>query len=64
MPQLNYETSEEMQFSKNFARFINEENVERMLKLFTDAIRDIRGNANAKIVLFDVAVKVTILIKK
>ena len=64
LPELNYETAEEAQFSKNFARFINEDNVERLLKLFGDAIRDIRGNANAKIVLFDVAVKVTILIKK
>lgn len=64
MPALNYETQEESQFSKNFARFINEENVERMLRLFSDAARDIRGNANAKIVLFDVAVKTTILIKK
>lgn len=64
MPQLNYETQEESQFSKNFARFINEENVERMLRLFGDAARDIRGNANAKIVLFDVAVKTTILIKR
>lgn len=63
-PSLNYETQEESQFSKNFARFINEENVERMLKLYVDAARDIHGNANAKIVLFDVALKTTILIKK
>ena len=64
VPVLNYETQEEAQFSKNFARFINEVNVERMIRLFEDAARDIRGNANAKIVLFDVALKVTILIKK
>ena len=64
MPELNYETQEESQFSKNFARFINEENVERMLKLFGDAVADIRGNGNAKIILFDVAIKTTILIKK
>ena len=61
---LNYETQEESQFSKNFARFITEENVESMLKLFSDAARDIRGNANSKIVLFDIAVRITILIKK
>jgi len=61
---LNYETQEELMFSKNFARFINEDNVERMFALFSNAARDIRGNANAKIVLFDVAIKVTILIKK
>ncbi len=64
MPQLNYETQDEAQFSKNFARFINEENVERLLKLFDDAARDIRGNGNAKIILFDIAIKTTILIKK
>jgi DNA polymerase-3 subunit delta' len=63
-PSLNYETESEAQFSKNFARFINEENVERLLKLFGDAARDIRGNGNAKIILFDVAIKTTILIKK
>jgi len=63
VPGLNYETQEESQFSKNFARFINEENVERMLNTFGDAARDIRGNGNAKIVLFDMAVKITILIK-
>lgn len=61
---LNYETQEESQFSKNFARFITEDNVERMLTLFSDGARDIRGNANAKIVLFDIAVRITILIKK
>ncbi len=64
MPELNYETQEESSFSKNFARFINEENVEPMLKLFGDAARDIRGNANAKIVLFDVAIRTTIMIKR
>ncbi len=64
MPKLNYETQDEAQFSKNFARFINEENVERLLKLFDDAARDIRGNGNAKIILFDIAIKTTILIKK
>lgn len=64
VPTLNYETQEEASFSKNFARFINELNVERMLNVFGDAARHIRGNANAKIVLFDVAIKVTILIKK
>ena len=64
MPLLNYETQDEAQLSKNFARFINEENVERLLKLFDDAARDIRGNGNAKIILFDIAIKTTILIKK
>lgn len=63
LPQLNYETEEESQFSKNFARFINEKNVERLNNLFSDAARDIHGNANAKIVLFDVALQTTIIIR-
>lgn len=64
LPEINYQTEEESQFSKNFARFINERNVEAMLKIFVDAAHDIRGNGNAKIVLFDMAVKAAILIKK
>ncbi len=63
MPELNYETHEEQQFSTRFAPFINEENVERMLNEFSRAEKDIRMNGNAKIVLFDLAVKNTILIK-
>ena len=64
LPEISYQTEEESQFSKNFARFINERNVEAMFKTFVDAAHDIKGNGNAKIVLFDMAVKVSILIKK
>ncbi len=60
---LIYLTNEELQFSKNFARFINEKNVERLRKVFIDARVDINGNANAKIVMFDVSVKVILLLK-
>lgn len=63
-PQLNYLTSDEAKFSERFAPFINENNVEAMLQTFTDASTDIQGNANAKIVLFDTALKITILIKR
>ena len=62
-PSLNYQTADEAQFSTRFAPFINENNAEPMLELFTTASTDIQGNANAKIVLFDTAIKVTILIK-
>lgn len=62
-PTLNYETQEEEAFSKNFAPFINENNVERMLEQFDHAETDIKMNGNAKIVLFDMAIKITILIK-
>lgn len=54
---------EESRFSANFARFINERNVEKLRALFIDARRDIAGNANARIVLFDVAVSIIICLK-
>ena len=62
-PQLNYLTREETAFSTRFAPYINEQNVASLLDLFTQADADIAGNANARIVLFDLAIKVTILIK-
>ncbi len=64
VPQLNYLTREEQQFSTRFAPFINEQNVEQMIAEFSRAESDIQRNANAKIVLFDLAVKITLLIKK
>lgn len=54
----------ERAFTVKFFPFINEKNVIDMLALFDDARRDIAGNANAKIVFFDLAVRVIILIRR
>ena len=62
-PELNYLTRDEEAFSKKFAPFINEDNAERLLNEFTRADSDIRANGNAKIILFDLAIMVTRLIK-
>ena len=62
-PQLNYLTDDEQTFSKNFAPFINEANVERLIAEFARAEKDIRMNGNIKLVLFDMTIKITILIK-
>ncbi|MBR2242503.1 MAG: DNA polymerase III subunit delta, partial [Prevotella sp.] len=62
-PDLVYMTQEEEDFAKNFARFINEENVVELSELFTRIIRDIAQNANPRIVFFDMALKVIILLK-
>lgn len=62
-PDLIYMTGDEYNFSKNFARFINERNVEKLRKLFIDARNDVLGNGNAKIIMFDVAVKTILLLK-
>lgn len=59
---LNYMTIEEEEFSKNFARFINEANVVELTETFDRGIRDIGQNANAKIVFFDIALKTIVLL--
>ena len=51
-PELNYMTQEEENFSKNFARFINEANVIEMSEAIQKATDDIVRNGNAKMVFF------------
>lgn len=63
VPGLNYLNRDEASFSANFARFINERNVEKLIAVLDKARIDIAGNGNAKIIMFDVAVKVILLLK-
>ena len=60
--ELNYMTQQEEDFAKNFARFVNEANVLPIYDLANLAIRDIGQNANAKIVFFDFALKMIVLL--
>lgn len=52
----------EEDFAKNFASFINEANVIPISELANRAIRDIGQNANAKIVFFDFALQMIVLL--
>jgi len=61
-PELSYMTSEEEQFCVKFARFVNEGNILGFQSLYQTAIRDIGQNANAKIVFFDITMKVAVLL--
>ena len=61
-PELNYMTQNEENFSKNFARFINEANIIDISNLLNKALRDIGQNANAKIVFFDIALNMIVLL--
>ncbi len=61
-PELNYMTMEEEEFSKNFARFINEANVVELTELFDRGIRDVSQNANPKIMFFDICLKTIVLL--
>ncbi len=60
---LNYMNKDEAKFSENFARFITEKNVIKLFDVLNKALSDIAGNANAKIVFFDLAIKVILLLK-
>lgn len=63
-PEMNYETSAEVQFSTRFAPFINERNVEDIMNELDKAELQISQNGNAKIILFDLCLQMIILIKK
>ena len=60
--ELIYMTEDEENFAKNFARFINEANIIDIFNLFDECKRDIGQNANAKIVFFDLALKIIVLL--
>ncbi|MCM1355198.1 MAG: hypothetical protein NC212_02190 [Staphylococcus sp.] len=62
-PELLYLNRTEADFSKKFARFITENNAEKIITEMDRAAIDIAGNANGKIVNFDFAIKMIILIK-
>ncbi len=63
IPSLNYLNTAEQQFSKNFARFITERNAETLIRVMNEAATDIAGNANGKVVNFDLAIKIIMLLK-
>jgi len=60
--ELCYMTRQEEDFAKNFARFVNEGNVLSIYDLTNRAIRDIGQNATARIVFFDFALQMIVLL--
>jgi DNA polymerase-3 subunit delta' len=60
--ELTYMTQAEENFARNFARFVNEANVLQIYDLANKSIRDIGQNANAKIVFFDFALQMIVLL--
>ena len=61
--ELNYMTEEESQFAEKFARFINEHNVIPLMDELTACQTDIEQNVNARMVFFDLTLKITLLLK-
>ena len=61
-PELSYMTQEEENFARNFARFLNEATIIDISNLFEETKRFIAQNANPKIVFFDLALKIIVLL--
>lgn len=61
--QLNYQSKEESDFSTKFSPFINEKNIAAFLSEFETAERQIEQNVQAKIVFFDIALKIAVFIR-
>ncbi len=61
-PDIVYMTQREEDFARNFARFVNEANILPITDMANLAIRDIGQNANAKIVFFDFALQMIVLL--
>lgn len=59
-----YMSQDEQNFAVRFAPFINERNVMGLMDELSEAERHITQNVNAKMVFFDLSLKVTVLIKQ
>lgn len=62
-PSLNLQSEDEMTFSQRFAPFIHFGNVQGIMDIFSNAANDIARNANAKIVCFDLILKLMNLLR-
>lgn len=63
-PELNYMNLDEANFAVKFAPFVNERNVMDIMEELAKAERHITQNVNAKMVFFDLSLRLTVLIKR
>jgi hypothetical protein len=63
-PELNYMNPEESTFSIKFSPFVNERNVFDLMEELSKAEKHIGQNVNAKMVFFDLALRLTVLLKR
>lgn len=64
LDQINYQTTEEESFSKNFSQYIHEGNVEQIMQELSRAEAQIAQNGNSKMIFFDLCLQMIVLIKK
>lgn len=63
-PELNYMNREEASFVLKFAPYVNERNVFELIEELAKAEQHIAQNVNAKMVFFDLSLRLTVLIKR
>ena len=63
-PELNYMNREEAAFTARFAPFVDEYNIEGLTSQLAEAQRDIEGNVNAKMVFFDLSLRIIVLLRQ
>ena len=63
-PEMNYMNLQESAFAVKFSPFVNERNVIDLVDELAKAEQHISQNVNAKMVFFDLALKITVLIKR
>ena len=61
---MSYQTADERAFSSRFAPYIHGGNVERIMLELDRAEQQIGQNGNAKMIFFDLALQMIVLIKK
>ena len=62
IPELNFMSQKESDFSVRFARFINERNVVEIMEAVEEARRDVSQNVNPKMIFFDFGLRMIVLI--
>lgn len=63
-PDMIYLNTEEKKFSQNFAPFINERNIIEIMNELSEAALHVERNVNAKMIFFDFALKIIMLLRK
>jgi len=63
-PALNYMSKDESDFAKNFSPYVNERNVIDIMEELTLAELHITQNVNAKMVFFDLSMRIITLVKR
>ena len=62
-PEINYMNADETTCTSRFAPFVNEKNIFGIMEELSEAQRHIEQNVNAKMVFFDLALKMIMLLK-